>query len=96
VSNRDIAEQTLRKALDVVTGARRQSYGNPEDNFKNISVLWDAWRSIRGDSMPPAAEVAIQMILMKIARLSESPAHEDSWIDIAGYAACGARAAGVK
>jgi hypothetical protein len=29
------------------------------------------------------------MALVKIARLANSPDHMDSWIDIAGYAACG-------
>jgi hypothetical protein len=28
-------------------------------------------------------------ILVKVARLIESPAHKDSWLDIAGYAASG-------
>jgi hypothetical protein len=33
------------------------------------------------------------MALMKIARLATNPAHEDSWVDLAGYAACGASVA---
>jgi hypothetical protein len=28
--------------------------------------------------------------LIKVARLSTNPTHKDSWIDLAGYAACGA------
>jgi hypothetical protein len=28
------------------------------------------------------------MVWMKMARLQEDPRHIDSWIDIAGYAAC--------
>jgi hypothetical protein len=29
------------------------------------------------------------MALLKVARLAHSPSHRDSWLDIAGYAACG-------
>jgi hypothetical protein len=34
--------------------------------------------------------------LMKTARLQNMPSHADSWIDKAGYAACGAETAGVE
>jgi hypothetical protein len=27
--------------------------------------------------------------LLKIARLRANPTHRDSWVDLAGYAACG-------
>jgi hypothetical protein len=33
------------------------------------------------------------LALLKIARLKNSPNHRDSWVDIAGYAACGAECA---
>lgn len=38
-------------------------------------------------------DVAIMMALLKISRLSWSPEKEDHWIDLAGYAACGAECA---
>ena len=31
--------------------------------------------------------------VLKVARLMETPKHEDSWVDIAGYGACGAEVA---
>jgi len=31
----------------------------------------------------------LMMALMKIARLRHNHGHADSWIDLAGYAACG-------
>ena len=34
--------------------------------------------------------IANMMILLKVARLKSSPSHKDSWVDVAGYAACGA------
>jgi hypothetical protein len=36
------------------------------------------------------ADVAAMLALLKIARLQQSPNHRDSWVDLAGYAACGA------
>ena len=34
-------------------------------------------------------DVAIMMALLKISRLSWEPTKRDSWVDVAGYAACG-------
>ena len=36
------------------------------------------------------ADVANMMIMLKVARLRHTPGVLDSWLDIAGYAACGA------
>jgi hypothetical protein len=35
------------------------------------------------------------MILLKMARLMETPNHRDSYVDMAGYAATGARVVGI-
>lgn len=79
-------KQILEAAEKCVNGDRDQKYGAPEDNFSEIAELW----SIYLDSDIVASDVAIMMMLMKIARLKSS-LHEDndSWVDIAGYAACG-------
>lgn len=96
----DKAKVLLEQALKIVTGARRAAYGNPEDNFRCIGTLWHAYLSRRsevtGDGLKAVSpsDVAAMMVLMKVARLAETPAHADSWRDIAGYAACGARASG--
>ena len=41
------------------------------------------------EALLTAADVAMMCALLKIARLQNMPDHEDSWIDLAGYAACG-------
>jgi metal-dependent amidase/aminoacylase/carboxypeptidase family protein len=95
----DPAADLLQEALNIVTGARRQSYGTPEDNFATIAALWATYLRRRGfDFTDPeqgiaASDVAAMMVLMKIARLAETPDHKDSWLDTAGYAACGWRCA---
>ena len=96
----DEAELLLQEALTIVQGARRKAYGSPEDNFKVIADLWNAYMkkraSRRGSSELSPTDVACMMVLMKVARLAETPEHRDSWVDIAGYAACGIRCATSK
>lgn len=91
----DRAETLLQEALKIVTGARRQTYGTPEDNFGCIARLWNTYLTRRvGASADPKlapGDVAVMMVLMKCARLAEAPDHHDSAVDIAGYAACLAR-----
>ena len=81
---------------------RGLNYGSPEDNFERIARRWNVCLEnigygVRRETvygMLPrrltAADVASMMIDVKLARLENSPDHADSWIDIAGYAACGA------
>jgi hypothetical protein len=42
-----------------------------------------------------ASDVAYMMVLLKMARLMQTPGHRDSLVDMAGYAATAARVAGV-
>ena len=78
--------EILQKAKTVVTGERQQNYGTPEDNFKRIASLWNAYK---GNNLFDAVDVAMMMALLKIARISTGTQTEDSFIDLAGYAACG-------
>jgi hypothetical protein len=94
----DPAALLLEQAHKIVTGARRQAYGTPEDNFACIAGLWETYLRRRmqvlriQDVRINAADVSAMMVLMKSARLAETQDHADSWRDTAGYAACGARA----
>ncbi len=99
----DSAALLLDQAKKIITGARRQTYGKPEDNFRVIAELWTVYlekslgislQQPGGGSQLESSDIAAMMVLMKCARLAETPAHADSWRDIAGYAACGARASG--
>jgi Domain of unknown function (DUF6378) len=80
----------LDDAIAACTGDRHLSYGKPEANFRRIATLWSAWREIGKPGPIEPWEVAGFMILLKLARLAPTPDHRDSWLDIAGYAACGA------
>lgn len=81
-----IRGSVLREANSIVNGARASTYGGPEDSFKTIGKLWEAYY---GTPFTPAT-VAVFLALLKVARLRNSPDHRDSWVDLAGYAACGA------
>ena len=78
-------EECLRTACEIVNGQREQSYGTPEDNFKMIAYLWSDY--LEADISP--VDVSMMMALLKIARISTGTFKEDSFIDLAGYAACG-------
>ena len=69
----------------VVCGHREQDYGTPEDSFGMIAQLWSAYMK----KEVSASDVAVMMGLLKVARLASNPQHMDSWVDLAGYAACG-------
>ena len=92
-----LRKELLEKAAAITEGARQQHYGSPEDNFKNIAELWQLYLSQRFENVEEpeisTTDVAIMMLLMKVARLVHDPHHDDSWLDIAGYAACGSQCA---
>lgn len=88
----------LKEALGIVE-KRGLSYGKPENNFKRIAELWEIYINQRESQANvfiaiSETDVATLMVLMKVARLMEKPDHLDSWLDIAGYAACGAEVSG--
>lgn len=93
--NRVTKKSVLEAAIQTVAD-RGVPYGGVEDNFNRIASLWQAHLENRYASpdfaafpVVDAADVAMMMALMKIARLEANPSHADSWIDVAGYAACG-------
>lgn len=77
--------EILDSAKKIVCGEREQQYGSPEYSFKIISEMWSAYLGYPVNE----SDVAAMMALLKIARISTGRATADSWIDLAGYAACG-------
>lgn len=75
----------LEQARVCVCGHRENEYGSPEDNFKTIANLWSSYKDVEFT----ATDVAMMMALLKIARVKGGNATEDSFVDLAGYAACG-------
>lgn len=72
----------LAEAREVINGERQDSYGNPEDSFADIAVLW-GWYLGRPLG---AKDVAMLMALLKFAR--EKHQHKrDNVVDACGYLA---------
>ena len=82
-------KETLEKAYECVAGKREQDYGRPEDGLGKIADLWTAYY---GAPFSPV-DVAMMMGLLKIARIKGVHATEDSFVDLAGYAAIGCEVA---
>lgn len=83
----------LDKAKHCVSVERNATYGEPKENHEAIATLWNAYLAVKKDRQSPqlihVEDVSVLLILMKVARLGYNPSHLDSWIDVAGYAACG-------
>jgi|TARA_R100000388_G_C7096086_1_gene89939 hypothetical protein len=78
-------EQILDKAKTLISGERAKDYGDAYLNHKRIAELWSPIL----DKDITVEQVYACMIAVKLSRLIETPNHEDSWIDICGYAALG-------
>lgn len=77
--------EILDTAKNCVCGKREQDYGSPENNFQIIADLWGAYYG----QQFTALDVAMMMTLLKVARIRSGTATEDSFVDAAGYIACG-------
>lgn len=81
----------LLTAENLISGDRAETYGDPVDNFRRIGIIWAA---VLGYTSPiPPDMVALMLAGLKMARLSDNLTHEDSWVDLAGYAALGGEVA---
>lgn len=87
-------KELLDKAESLVSAERDEQYGvgSTAANFHTIAALWNAYLSRRSQNkfmQITVGDVSAMMVLLKVARLAGAPGHEDSWVDIAGYAAIG-------
>lgn len=93
-AKKQVREQTIDTALDLIKGDRANEYDTKDDasgNFRRIAALWSV---IVGVEVTPV-QVALCLIQLKIARLVVKPSHKDSWVDIVGYGGLGSEVAAV-
>ena len=76
------AEMFLKHAANVVA-ERRVQYGEAGDA---MSAIADRWSVTLGCKVT-RAQVVLCLIDLKLVRLVRDPAHENSAIDVSGYAA---------
>lgn len=91
----------LEAAKKCVCGQRVQDYGKPERNFQTIADFWNNYldaahpelnlKGVAECMEVPAIitpkDVAVMMGLLKVARIATG-SNPDSFVDLAGYAAC--------
>lgn len=81
-------QQILEEAARVVAVRAGDSYGPYEKSLSEIAVYWRVYLMVRGDKTDLGPlDVALMMVLLKLARAKASPGYVDNYIDIAGYAA---------
>lgn len=77
--------ELLARANEIITKDRAATHGDAENSFLQIANLWTDYLSYPIDTK----DVAVMMVLFKIARAKGNPSHEDNWVDMLGYAAIG-------
>lgn len=85
VPPRNARADVLLTAEELVNGDRNAQYGDPRQDFKRTAAMWGAYLGVE---VAPH-DVAALMALLKVSRIRWSPTKKDSWVDLAGYAACG-------
>lgn len=88
-------KEILDSAKKCICGDRPQDYGSPENNFGVIADLWNAYLKTAKPWVPTkciplftASDVGVLMCLFKLGRIASGTGNMDSFIDLAGYAAC--------
>lgn len=82
----------LEQASTCVLKDRQATHGKPENTFEHHAMLWTAYLRSRLSITAEisSVDVANMMILFKVGRNIANPGNLDNYVDIAGYAACGA------
>ena len=76
------AERFLKHVAQIVA-ERSTQYGDATGNMAAIATRWSA---TLGHEVKPA-QVVLCLLDLKLARLAHDPTHEDSAVDVCGYAA---------
>ena len=80
------ADDQLQKVRAIIK-TRGDNYGSVADNWETTADLWNAVLRRKLKVELSAADIGLLMIQLKVARLINSPDHDDSQLDVRGYAA---------
>ena len=86
MANTDGNLDILSEALAVIR-TREKTYGDASENLELIASLWSMYLGMHLHNK----DVALMMILLKLARAKHPLFHKDNYVDIAGYAAIAAK-----
>jgi hypothetical protein len=79
----------LDTAKEVIYGDREKTYGDPGRNLRVVGNFWQTFLRAKYsvDIELTTEDVCHMMSLLKIARLTNTPGHTDSLVDLCGYTA---------
>ena len=79
----------LSTASEIISKDRAATHGEAENSFQTIADYWSVYLSkeFKHNVTLTPLQVAQLMVLFKVARAHNNPAHLDNWIDQAGYTA---------
>ena len=78
-----ITKEILKEADKLIAGERHKDYGDKVKNHNNIAKLWSAYKDIE----ITAHDVAVMMVLLKIARTKLGEVSKDTYVDMSAYGA---------
>jgi hypothetical protein len=81
IGSRRDRRKIMKAASDLMDGERAKDYGDALEMHRRIAA---GWTEILGVDVKPH-EAALCMAWLKIARLVETPGHEDSYVDLVAY-----------
>lgn len=89
-----VRQELLSLASQLVSRDRNNTYGPPTQDFTRTANILNALGFCFKDAGGTETgiyphHVALLMIGLKMSRATWEPLHKDTWVDIAGYAACG-------
>ena len=71
----------IDKAKDIVSTDREKTHGNKKINHDNIAKMWSAYL----DFDISGRDVALMMVLLKVARTKAGSHNTDDYVDMVGY-----------
>lgn len=78
--------------MHLVSGERSRTHGDKLENHTNIARLWSAFLGV---PLEPE-QVALMMVLLKVARTKTGTFNIDDYVDMAGYSGIAGELAEVK
>lgn len=89
--------EILDEAKGLTTGDRNSQYGEPIDDFTRIADALNAlgYMAPHANPMRPH-DVSVIQSVVKLSRIVNTPNKNDSWVDLAGYAAVGGEVAEIE